>query len=126
MAEEPKPAAERSYQIGDVSDNTRIAQGESISWTEGAASLPGGESLAQQFKALLQRIDQDESLDEDTRALAQDKTRAVAEGLAKAHESPGQLRRALLDAKSWFGGTTTWVGKALADIFEERAGAEGS
>jgi hypothetical protein len=75
-------------------------QGENISWIEGVTSLPGGESLAQQFKALLERIAQDESLDEDTRALAQDKTKAVAEGLAKAQESPGLFRRALLDAKS--------------------------
>jgi hypothetical protein len=116
MSDQAKPAAERSYEIGDVGSGARVAQGENISWVEGVASLPGGESLAQQFKALLERIAQDGSLDEDTRALAQDKTKAVAEGLAKAQESPGQLRRALLDAKSWFGNTANWVGKALGDI----------
>lgn len=116
MPEESKPAAKRSYQMGDVGADARVAQGENISWVEGVASLPGGESLAQQFKALLDRIAEDKSLDEDTRALAQDKTKAIAEGLAKAKESPGALRRALLDAKSWFGSTATWVGKALGDI----------
>jgi hypothetical protein len=115
MPDEPKPAT-RSYQMGNVGPGARVAQGENISWIEGVASLPGGESLAQQFKSLLERIAQDGSLDEDTRALAQEKTRAVAEGLAKAQESPGQLRRALLDAKSWFGSTATWVGKGLVDI----------
>jgi hypothetical protein len=116
MPEEPKPAAGRSYQMGNVGPGARVAQGENISWIEGVASLPGGVSLAQQFTALLERIAQDQSLDEDTRAIAQDKTKAVAEGLAKAQESPGALRRALIDAKSWFGNTATWVGKALGDI----------
>src|SRR5690348_6510031 len=34
---------------------------------EGVAALPAGKSLAQQFNALLERIKQDTSLDEDTR-----------------------------------------------------------
>ena len=96
MPEEPKPAAGRSYQMGDIGAGARVAQGEHISWVEGVAGLPSGESLAQQFTALLERIAQDASLDEDTRALAQDKTKAVAEGLAKVEQSPGILRRALL------------------------------
>ena len=53
---------------------------------QGIASLPDGKSLAQQFTALLERIAQDASLDEDTRERAQDKTKAVAEGLAKVEE----------------------------------------
>jgi hypothetical protein len=116
MPDELKPAAGRSYQMGNVGAGARVGQGENISWIEGVASLPGGESLAQQFKALLEQIAKDTALDEDTRELAQEKTKAVAEGLAKAQESPGALRRALLDAKSWFGSTATWVGKALGDI----------
>jgi hypothetical protein len=121
MPEEPKPAAGRSYQMGNVGPGARVAQGEHISWVEGVAGLPGGESLAQQFAALLERIAQDASLDEDTRALAQDKTKAVAEGLTKVEKSPGILRRALLDAKSWFGSTTSWVGNALSDILKSEA-----
>jgi len=121
MPDEPKATAERSYQMGDVGAGARVAQGENISWVEGVASLPGGESLAQQFTALLERIAQDVSLDEDTRELAQDKTKAIAEGLATAEESPGILRRALLDAKSWFGSAASWVGNALGDILKGEA-----
>jgi hypothetical protein len=121
MPDEPKPAAGRSYQMGDVGAGARVAQGENISWVEGVASLPGGESLAQQFTALLERIAQDASLDEDTRALAQNKTKAVAEGLAKVEKSPGMLRLALLDAKSWFGSAASWVGNALSDILKSEA-----
>jgi len=107
--------------MGNVGAGARVAQGENISWIEGLAGLPGGDSLTQQFNILLERIDKDASLDEDTRALAQDKTKAVAEGLAKALESPGMLRRALLDAKSWFGSTASWVGNALGDILKSEA-----
>jgi hypothetical protein len=121
MPEEPKPGAGRSYQMGNVGAGARVAQGENISWVEGVAGLPGGESLAQQFTALVERIAQDKSLDEDTCALAQDKTKAVAEGLAKVEDSPGILRRALLDAKSWFGGAASWVGNALGDILKSEA-----
>src|ERR1700686_5159686 len=101
MPEETKPAAERSYQIGNVAAGARVAQGENISWHEGIAALPGGESLTQQFTALLERINQDASLDEDSRILANDKTKAVAEGLSKIKESPSIFRRALLDAKAF-------------------------
>jgi hypothetical protein len=121
MPDESKPATERSYRIGNVGAGARIAQGENISWVEGVTALPGGESLTQQFAALLERIAKDTSFDEDTRTLAQDKTKAVAEGLAKVQESPGLLRRALLDAKSWFGSTASWVGSALGDILKSEA-----
>src|SRR2546423_13219912 len=121
MADEPKPVAQRSYEMGNVGAGARVGQGENISWVEGVASLPDGESLIRQFDALLKRIAADGSLDEDTRALAQDKTKAVAEGIAKVQESPGTLRRALLDAKSWFGTTASWVGSALGDIVKSEA-----
>jgi hypothetical protein len=121
MADEPKPAPQRSYEMGNVGAGARIAQGENISWVEGVASLPGGESLIGQFDALLKRIAKDTLLDEDTRALAQEKTKAIAEGIAKVQESPTALRRALLDAKSWFGVTASWVGGALGDILKSEA-----
>ncbi|HXA70387.1 MAG TPA: hypothetical protein VNW24_08065 [Stellaceae bacterium] len=122
MPDEPKkPSAERSYEMGNVGAGARVAQGENISWVERVASLPGGESLTRQFDALLKRIDEDKSLDEDTRSLAQDKTKAVAEGIAKVQESPGSLRRALLDAKSWFGITASWVGSELGNILKSEA-----
>lgn len=121
MPDEPKPAAERSYQMGNVGAGARVAQGENISWFEGVASLPSGESLIRQFNSLLKRIAEDASLDEDTRALALDKTKAVAEGIAKVQELPTTLRRALLDAKSWFGATASWVGGALGEIVKSEA-----
>ena len=40
MPDEPKPAAGRSYQMGDVAAGARVAQGDNISWVEGVASLP--------------------------------------------------------------------------------------
>ena len=120
MPEEPKPEG-RSYRIGDVGAGARVAQGEHITWVEGVASLPDGEALKRQFDALLARIAQDASLDEDTRALALAKTTAIAEGLAVARSEPGMLRRALLDAQSWFGGAAAWVGHGLADILKSEA-----
>ena len=121
MPEEPGPAAGRSYQMGNVGAGARVAQGENISWLEGVGSLPEGGSLAGQFDALLKRIAADTSLDEDTRELAQDKTKAVAEGIANVQGSPGALRRALLDAKSWFGTTASWVGDALGGVIKSEA-----
>ena len=121
MPDEPKPAAERNYQLGNVGDGARVAVGENILWVEGVSNLPDGGVLKRQFDALLERIAKDSSLDEDARALAQEKTKAVAEGLAKAHDSPGMLRRALIDAKSWFGGTAISIGHALGDILKSEA-----
>ena len=121
MPDESKSAAERSYRMGDVGAGARVAQGENISWIEGLSGLPDGQALTRQFDALLERIGKDTSLDEDTRELAQTKINAVAEGLAKAEKSPGVLRRALLDAKSWFSSTATWVGNALGDILKSEA-----
>ena len=109
MPNEPKPEG-RNYQIGNVGAGARIAQGENISWVEGVSSPPDGEALKQQFNALLECIAKDSALDEDTRELARTKTEAIAEGLVVAQASPGLLRRALLDAKSWFSGAASWVG----------------
>ena len=116
-----RPAAERSYQIGDVGAGARVAPGENISWVEGVSGLPDGEALKRQFSALLERIAEDGSLDEDTRALAEQKSKAIAEGLAKVKDDPGLLRRALIDAKSWFGSSTKWVGTALGDVLKSEA-----
>jgi hypothetical protein len=45
MSDEPKRAAERSYQMGNVGPGARVAQGENISWVEGvAASRTGSRS----------------------------------------------------------------------------------
>lgn len=121
MSNERNPSPDRSYTIGDVGAGARVAQGENISWVEGIAALPEGETLAKQFAAVLEQIDKDASLDDDARTLARDKTALVAEGLAKVQESPGLLRRALIDAKAYFGASALWVGKALGDIIKSEA-----
>jgi hypothetical protein len=123
MSEEKdgKPSGGKSYQIGAVGPFARVAQGENISWIEGVSGLPDGESLAQQFFVLLKQIAENPDMDEDTRALAQAKTEAVAEGLAQAKHSPGTLRRALLDAKSWFSSKATWVGEQIGKILKSEA-----
>ena len=121
MTDQGKPQAERSYNMGNVGDGARVAQGENISWVEGVSGLAEGAALKRQFDSLLERIAKDPSLDADAREIAQDKAKAVAEGLAKVKESPGVLRRALIDAKSFFGGAASWVCKALGDILKSEA-----
>ena len=121
MPDEQKPGGGRSYQMGNVGTSARVAQGENISWVEGVASLPDGVSLARQFHTLLKRIAEDQSLDEDTRTLAQDKTKAVAEGVANAQRTPSKLRVALIDAKSWFSNTALWVAGGIGDILKSEA-----
>ncbi len=107
--------------MGDVGAGARVAQGDNISWVEGVAALPDGQLLSQQFRSLLDRIANDMSLDEDTRELVQDKTKAVAEGLINAQGAPSVLRLALLDAKAYFGNTASWVGSSLSGILESEA-----
>jgi hypothetical protein len=84
MPEEPKPAAGRSYQMGNVGAGARVAQGENISWVEGVAGLPGGESLAQQFTALLERIAEDASLDGGQRTIC---PKSYANGRRTSHSN---------------------------------------
>jgi hypothetical protein len=88
---------------------------------EGISGLPEGASLKRQFSVLLERIAKDGLLDEDTRALAEQKTEAIAEGLGKVMDDPGPLRRALIDAKSWFVSAAKWVGKSVGDILKGEA-----
>ena len=78
--------------MDDVGAGARVAQGENISWVEGLAGLPDGPALAQQSTALVERIANDPSLDEDTRELAKAKTKAVAEGLANVRDRAGAPR----------------------------------
>ena len=120
MSEEKKssPTGGKSYHIGDVGAHARVQQGEYLTMIEQTfAKTPEGDDLAQQFKALIDKIAKHPELDDDTRDLAMEKTQKVAEGLANAKESPGTLRRALLDAKGWFSSAASWgwdeVGKIL-------------
>jgi hypothetical protein len=123
MADEKQgpPPGGKSFYIHDVGAGARVAQGENISWMEEVSKLPDGKLLAQQFEALLDRIAEQRDMDEDTRAIAHAKTQAVAEGLAQVQKSPGVLRLALKDAKSWFTGAASWVGDAISTILKSEA-----
>ena len=107
----------KQYTIGDVGAGARVIQGDSNTWIEGQlGGLPDGDELVQRFQALIQRLESAEDLDDDTRTLAVDKTAAVVDGLAKANESPGALRRALADARGFLSGAASWAWDELREI----------
>jgi len=45
MPDEPKPAPERRYQIGNVGPGARVAQRENISWIEGSRACRAASHL---------------------------------------------------------------------------------
>ena len=106
---------------GDIGAGARALIGNNNSWKEAISSMPCGESLKSQFAVLLEKVANDPALDEDDRHLARAKVEAVAQGLVAVETSPGVFRQALKDAGSWFGGTTSWVGKSLAGILKSEA-----
>jgi hypothetical protein len=110
-----------NFKVGDIGAGARVAIGKNISWTEGLATLPDGAALMRQFDELFEKIDDDASLDEDGRELARQKAAAVVEGVKTVETSPATLRRALRDAKSWFGGASSNIGAALAGILKGEA-----
>jgi len=110
-------AGGNSYVMGDVGAGARVQQGQNLQWVEAAfADTPDGATLEVQFAALVQQLLAQKDLDEDTRALALDKTKAVAEGLAQAQDSPSGLRRALVDAKGFLSGSAGWAWNELCTI----------
>lgn len=104
-----------------VGAGARVALGEHITWTEGVATDPAARDLERRFQALLDKIDTATDLDEDQRALAREKTIAVAVGLAEAPEDPSRLRRALVDMRTFAASTAAWLRDALADVLESDA-----
>ena len=120
MGEQPQPMG-KSYHIGDVGASARVAQGEHITWTEGFAGDAQGETIIRQFTELIARIDNATDLDEDERALAREKTEAVADGLANVQREPSLLRRALRDAKSFLTSSASWVWEGLTQILTSEA-----
>jgi len=125
MSEEEKKSSStggKSYHIGNVGGHARVQQGEHLTMIEQTfAKTPDGDDLTQQFKALLKKIAEHPELDEDTRDLAMEKAKNVAEGLANAKESPGTLRRALVDAKGWFGSAANWAWDEMSNILKSEA-----
>ena len=112
---------DKSYQMGDVGAGARVAQGENITWTEGFTGSPQGEELKHRFADLLARIDRADDLNDDERAIAKEKTEAVANGLANAQREPSRLRRALLDAKAFLASSAHWVWDGLNGILSSEA-----
>ena len=104
-----------------VGAGARVAQGENITWTEGVDTDLTARDLERRFQVLLDQVDSATDLDEDQRALAREKTIAVAAGLADAHEDPARLRRALVDMKVFVGSTAAWLRDALADVLRSEA-----
>jgi hypothetical protein len=121
MSDNPNPTPSDSFWIGNVGAGAHVAQGKNISWVEGLSGLPLGDTLVRQFAELQEKIDNDPGLDDDARALTKLKATAIAEGLAKAKESPNMLRSALMDAKSWFASTASWVGTSIGEILKSEA-----
>jgi hypothetical protein len=121
MSENEKLKLSQNYTMGNVGAGARVAQGSHISWVEGISGLQDGQLLARKFTELLERIELDDSLDQDDRLVAQEKTKAIADALSNVLEEPAKLRLALKDAKSWFGVTATWAGKAIGDILSSDA-----
>jgi hypothetical protein len=115
------PGAAESYHIGDVGAGARVMQGKNQQMLEIGASRAAEESLVQRLTTLSQRIAADPGLDEDTRDLAVEKTRAVAEQLARAGESPQQFRRALKDAHGWLSDKVGWAWEEMRGILSSEA-----
>lgn len=117
-----QPTGRESYQMGDVGANARVQQGKYLTMIEQTfTDTPGGDDMAKQFKALLNKIAEHSDLDEDTRDLAMEKTQKVAEALVNAKESPSGLRRALLDAKGWLSSAASWAWDEVSKILKSEA-----
>lgn len=120
MADESSPG--KTFQIGDVGAHARVQQGENLQWIEaGQGASPEAAELARRFSDLLGRLGADPGLDEDSRQLSLQKTEEVAKSLATVQQSPQNLKRALLDAKSWLSGKATWAWDELRAIVKSEA-----
>jgi hypothetical protein len=108
--------------MGDVGAGARVQQGEHLTMIgDTLAGLPEGDTLTQRFEALLAQLSERQDLDPDTKELAIEKTKAVADGLAQAQAAPGGLRKALLDAKQFLGGAAGWAWEELGGILKSEA-----
>lgn len=117
-------SAGKNYSMGNVGAGARIVQGDYNSWSEGLRLQPGGAQLASELAELLDGIKADIALDPDDRELAADKAQAVVDALPKAAESPDILRKALRDAKQFFGSTARWVWDRLQAVMTSEPGRQ--
>ncbi len=116
------PSGSKIYTVGDVGAGAQVAQGEHIQQVKNAlAGVPDSDVLEQQFAEFMKYIAQDPDLDDETRDLALEKTKAVAEGLANAKESPNKLSRALRDAKAFLTSSVKGAWEGLSEILKSEA-----
>lgn len=116
------PSGSEIYTIGDVGAGAQVAQGKDIQQVKNAlAGVPDSDMLERQFAQLMKQISQRPDLDADTRDLALEKTKAVAEGLANAKESPNKLSRALRDAKGFLTSSVKGAWEGLSEILKSEA-----
>lgn len=116
------PSGSKIYIMGNVGAGALAAQGERIQQVKNAlAGVPDSDVLEQQFAALIKQISQRPDLDAETRDLALEKTKAVAEGLATAKESPSRLSRALRDAKAFLTSSVKGAWEGLSEILKSEA-----
>ena len=116
------PSGSKIYTVGDVGAGAQVAQGEHIQQVKNAlAGVPDSDVLEQQFAALMKQISQRADLDAETRDLALEKTKAVAEGLANSEESPNGLSRALRDAKAFLTSSVKGAWEGLSEILKSEA-----
>jgi hypothetical protein len=121
MAEDVERTAGKQYVIHDVGPGGKVIQGDHNTLIEAVQGIPGGQEVQRQLEELLARIANAPDLDEDSRELAGEKTRAVAVALGKASESPEGLRRALRDAQVFLTSAAGWAWDGLRQVLESDA-----
>jgi hypothetical protein len=116
------PSGSKIYTVGDVDAGAMVAQGEYINQVKNAlAGVPESDVLERQFAEFMKQIRQRPDLDDETRDLALEKTKAVAEGLANAKQSPNGLSRALRDAKAFLTSSVKGAWEGLCKILNSEA-----
>jgi hypothetical protein len=120
MSESESPSG-KTYTMGNVGAGAMAVQGdENQVIGNRLAALPDGAEIEKLFASLFEHLEKAE-LDDVTRDMAVEKTRAVAVGLTEASSDPGKLHRALLDAKAFLGSAVGWAWKELSAIIESDA-----
>jgi hypothetical protein len=116
------PSGSKIYTVGDVGPGAQVAQGDYIQQVKNAlAGVPDSDVLERKFAVLMKQIGQRPDLDAETRDLAFEKTKAVAEGLANAKESPNGLSRALRDAKAFLTSSVKGAWEGLSELLKSEA-----
>ena len=118
MAGDEERTAGKHYVIHDVGARGKVIQGDHNTMIESVQGIAGGTELQRQLEELLARIASAPDLDGDSRELASEQTRAVAEALGKASESPEGLRRALRDARVFLRSSVGWAWEGLVQVLE--------